>query len=154
MFSANAFLAPPFTPRRLIIACSSSDGILNLNSLAPEAAPNTPEAPWSATFDPNTFEGDKSLSPLTVEARSCVKYSFLENLVPPVANFGLYGDSRTINLRLPVRSVGSIIVLIVCSGASRSSKAPLVIFVPLCSANAAFSLRTGLTTTTCPFGFL
>ena len=122
-------------------------------SLNPEAFPNTPAGPTSASVFPKTLDFDKSLSPRRSDATSCVTICFFVNLPLASANLGSYGDSRTINFLLPVVSVGSIIVLIVCFGAL-SPCASLAIIVARCSASAAVASTAGFTNTTSPFGFL
>ena len=69
--SAKNLFAPPFTPSKLILACSATDGISSAYDLKPEAVLNTPIVPPSATKLPPMLPGDKSLSPLNADASNC-----------------------------------------------------------------------------------
>ena len=84
--SAKSFLAPPFTPRRLIIACFSILGIASAYSLKPDALLNTPALLTSGTLFPDTFDLCKSLSPLNVDPTNCLIMSPCENLPSMFAN--------------------------------------------------------------------
>ena len=91
-----------------------------LNSLIPDALSKTPAGPTSARVFPERFPLPRSLSPRSAAATFCLIYSSFVNVLDIFSgsNLGSNGDSRTIILLLPFESVGSIIVLIVCSGAS------------------------------------
>ena len=152
MAIAKSFRAPPFTPSRLTVACCAIEGRLKLYSLCPEALPNTPPAPSSAMLLPNTLLEERSLSLRTNDATSCLMYCFCVKLLPPFESLGSYGDSRTITFLLPVGSVGSIIVLIVCLGVFNPF-ARRAISVALSDAIADLSFSCGLTNDLDPSGF-
>ena len=72
--SAKNLLAPPFTPSKLIFACSSIEGMFVAYSLFPDARLKTPAVPTSARVFAERFPLPRSLSPRRFAATSCLKY--------------------------------------------------------------------------------